>query len=162
MKISLNWLRDLVELPPGTDAERIAAALTDQGLEVEGIESKGRELLGVVVAEVLGIRPHPGADKLRIVRVAAGSRQEDVVCGAPNVPPPGGRVCWAPPGARLPGGKTLEAREVRGVLSPGMLCSEIELGLSEAAEGILILSPAAVPGDEFARVVGAIDEVLEV
>ena len=162
MKISLNWLRELVELPPGTDAERIAAALTDQGLEVEGIETKGRALSGVVVAEVLGIRPHPGADKLRIVSVTAGSRQEDVVCGAPNVPPPGGRVCWAPPGARLPGGKTLEAREVRGVLSPGMLCSEIELGLSEAAEGILILSPSAMPGDEVAKVVGAIDDVLEV
>jgi len=78
MKISLNWLRELVELPPGTDAERVAAALTGQGLEVEGIEAKGRELSGVVVAEVLDIRPHPKADKLRIVRVRAGTREEDV------------------------------------------------------------------------------------
>ena len=162
MKISLNWLRELVELPPGTDAERVASALTGQGLEVEGIEPKGRELSGVVVAEVLGIRPHPKADKLRIVRVRAGSREEDVVCGAPNVPPPGYRVCWAQPGARLPGGKTLEAREVRGVISPGMLCSEPEMGLGEQGDGILILSTTAKPGDDVASFVGAIDDVLEV
>jgi phenylalanyl-tRNA synthetase beta chain len=162
MKISLNWLRELVDLPPGTDAERAAAALTGQGLEVEGIEPKGRELSGVVVAEVLDIRPHPKADKLRIVRVRAGSREENVVCGAPNVPPPGNRVCWAQPGARLPGGKILEAREVRGVMSPGMLCGESEMGLSEQGDGILILSPSAKPGDDVASLVGAVDDVFEV
>ena len=162
MKISLNWLRELVELPPGTDAERVAGILTSQGLEVEGLEAKGRELSGVVVAEVLAMRPHPNADKLRIVRVRAGAREEDVVCGAPNVPPSGQRVCWAQPGARLPGGKTLEAREVRGVMSPGMLCSEPEMGLGEQGDGILILSTTATPGDAVATFVGAVDDVLEV
>ncbi|HEY5284180.1 MAG TPA: phenylalanine--tRNA ligase subunit beta [Polyangia bacterium] len=162
MKISLNWLRELVELPSGTDAEGVASALTDHGLEVEGIESKGRELVGVVVAEVMAIGPHPKADKLRIVRVRAGRREEDVVCGAPNVPPPGNRICWAQPGARLPGGKTLEAREVRGVMSPGMLCSEPEMGLGEHGDGILILSPNANPGEDVAAFVGAVDDVLEV
>ena len=162
MKISFNWLRELVELPPDVDAERAAAALTGQGLEVEGIAPKGRELAGVMVAEVLAIRPHPKADKLCIVRVRAGGREEEVVCGAPNVPPPGNRVCWAPPGARLPGGRTLAAREVRGVLSPGMLCSEPEMGLGEDAAGIVILPAAAVPGDDVAKVVGAIDDVFEV
>src|SRR5512138_275799 len=139
MKISFNWLRELVELPSDVDAERAAAALTSQGLEVEGIEEKGRELAGVVVAEVLAMGPHPKADKLRVVRVRAGSREEDVVCGAPNVPPPGNRVCWAQPGARLPGGLILAARGVGGVMWAGMLCREVERGFSEAAEGILIL-----------------------
>jgi phenylalanyl-tRNA synthetase beta chain len=162
MKISFNWLRELAELPPGVDAERAAAALTSQGLEVEGIAQKGRELLGVVVGEVLAMRPHPKADKLRLVTVCTGGREEEVVCGAPNVPPPGNRVCWAEPGARLPGGKVLEAREVRGVMSPGMLCSEVELGFSEAAEGILILPPSATPGDDVAKLVGAVDDVFEV
>ena len=162
MKISLNWLRELVELPPEADAERVAAALTGQGLEVEGIEAKGRELSGVVVAEVLAIRPHPNADKLRIVRVRANGREEDVVCGAPNVPPPGHRVCWAQPGARLPGGKTLEAREVRGVMSPGMLCSEPEMGLGEDGAGIIILPPTAPVGQDVATFIGAIDDVFEV
>lgn len=162
MKISFNWLCELVELPAGTSAEQAAAALTGQGLEVEGIEAKGRELSGVVVAEVLGVRPHPKADKLRIVRVRAGAREEDVVCGAPNVPPPGQRVCWAQPGAKLPGGRTLEAREVRGVMSPGMLCSEPEMGLGEQGEGILVLPVSATPGDDMASLVGAVDDVFEV
>src|SRR6185369_4004382 len=140
MKISLNWLRELVDLD-GMDAGAIAAVLTQQGLEVEGIEAKGRELSGVLIAEVLGIRPHPSAEKLRLVRIRAGSREEEVVCGAPNVPPPGNRVAWAAPGARLPGGRVMEPREVRGVLSPGMLASEPELGLGEKGDGILILSP---------------------
>ncbi|MGA9654163.1 MAG: hypothetical protein WBV96_09645, partial [Polyangia bacterium] len=74
MKISLNWLRELVELPAGADIEAVTWALTDQGLEVEGSEAKGRELTGVLVAEVLDIKPHPNANKLRIVRVRAGQR----------------------------------------------------------------------------------------
>jgi phenylalanyl-tRNA synthetase beta chain len=162
MKISWNWLRELVDLPVDVDHERAAAALTGQGLEVEGMEAKGQDLGGVIVAEVLAVRPHPNADKLRLVRVRAGAREEEVVCGAPNVPPPGNKVCWGPPGARLPGGRTLDAREVRGVLSPGMLCSEPEMGLGENDSGIVILPTTAVPGEDVAELVGARDFVLEV
>src|SRR5690349_16895206 len=161
MKISLNWLRELVDLD-GLDAAAVAAVLTQQGLEVEGIEAKGRELSGVLIAEVLGIRPHPNAEKLRLVRVRAGAREEEVVCGAPNVPPPGNRVCWAAPGAKLPGGRTLDAREVRGVLSPGMLCSEPEMGLGEGGDGILILSPSDPSGADLAAHLGVADDIFEV
>ncbi len=84
------------------------------------------------------------------------------MCGAKNVPAPGGKVAWAPPGATLPGGRKLERKDVRGVSSPGMLCSEVELGISEAGDGILILSPDAPAGAELARHVGLLDEVLEV
>jgi len=161
MKISLSWLRELVDLD-GKDAAAVAAILTQQGLEVEGIEAKGRELSGVLVAEVLGIRPHPNAEKLRLVRVRAGSREEEVVCGASNVPPPGNRVCWAAPGAKLPGGRTLDAREVRGVMSPGMLCSEPEMGLGEGGDGILILSPSAPSGADLGAHLGVADDVFEV
>jgi phenylalanyl-tRNA synthetase beta chain len=161
MKISLKWLRELVDLD-GHDADAVAALLTQQGLEVEGIEAKGRELAGVLVAEVLGIRPHPNAEKLRLVRVRAGAREEEVVCGAPNVPPPGNRVCWAAPGAKLPGGRTLDAREVRGVMSPGMLCSEPELGLGEGGDGILILSPTDPHGADLAAHLGVADDIFEV
>jgi phenylalanyl-tRNA synthetase beta chain len=171
MKISFNWLRELVTLPPGVTADAVAARLTLAGLEVESIERRGRDIGGVVVAEVLGRKAHPGSEKLSIVRVRAGGAEEDVVCGAPNVPAPGGRVAWAPPGARLPGGITLARKEVRGVSSPGMLCSEVELGLGhegdpKAGDGILILSPeeggAASPGAELASVLGVLDEILEV
>jgi phenylalanyl-tRNA synthetase beta chain len=143
-------------------ADSVAQKLTLAGLEVESIDRRGRDVRGVVVAEVLGKRPHPGAEKLSIVRVRAGGGEEEVVCGAPNVPAPGGLVAWAPPGATLPGGRTLERKEVRGVSSPGMLCSEVELGMSDAGDGILILSPAAMAGADVATYLGLVDEVLEV
>src|SRR6478735_911386 len=103
MKISFNWLRELVELPPGAMADQVAQRLTLAGLEVESIERRGRDVRGVIVAEVLAKRPHPNAEKLSIVRVRAqkDAGEEEVVCGAPNVPAPGGLVAWAPPGATL-------------------------------------------------------------
>ncbi|HEY4392413.1 MAG TPA: phenylalanine--tRNA ligase subunit beta [Polyangia bacterium] len=164
MKISFNWLRELCDLKPGVTADSVAEKLSLCGLEVEAIERRGRDLTGVVVAEVRGKRPHPGADTLSIVRLVAGAHAEEqeVVCGAPNVPAPGGKVAWAQPGATLPGGRKLERREIRGVMSPGMICSETELGIGEEGDGILILSPETPVGAELARQVGLLDEVLEV
>ena len=171
MKISFNWLRELVDLPAGVSSDEVARRLTLAGLEVESIDRRGRELTGVRVAEVRGLKAHPQAEKLRIVRVSLGSaggdqdREEDVVCGAANVPPPGGRVAWAPPGATLPGGLTLSRKAIRGVESPGMLCSEKELGMGEAAssvDGILILSTEHPLGADLAAVLGIADDVFEV
>jgi phenylalanyl-tRNA synthetase beta chain len=165
MKVSFNWLRELVELKPGVTVDAVAQQLTLVGLEVESIERRGRDVAGVVVAEVRGTRPHPGAEKLTLVRVVAGGAEQDeveVVCGAPNVPAAGGKVVWAPPGATLPGGRKLERKDVRGVSSPGMLCSEVELGISEASDGILILPPDTPVGVDLARQIGLLDEVLEV
>jgi phenylalanyl-tRNA synthetase beta chain len=162
VKISFNWLRELCDLKPGVTADSVAGKLSLAGLEVEAIERRGRDLTGVVVAEVLAQRPHPSADTLSIVRLAAGGAEEEVVCGAPNVPAPGGKVAWAQPGATLPGGKTLDRREIRGVISPGMICSEIEMGIGEEGDGILILSPDTPVGADLARHVGLLDEILEV
>jgi len=61
MKISFNWLRELCELPPGVTAASVGERLTLAGLEVEGIERRGRDVRGVQIAEVRGVRPHPGA-----------------------------------------------------------------------------------------------------
>jgi phenylalanyl-tRNA synthetase beta chain len=143
-------------------ADSVAQALTLAGLEVESIERRGRDIRGVVVAEVRGKRPHPTADKLSIVRLSAGAVEEDVVCGAPNVPAAGGKVAWAAPGAALPGGRTLDRREIRGVMSPGMICSEVELGIGEDADGIVILPQELLAGADLASAIGVLDEVLEV
>ncbi len=162
MRVSVNWLKELVPAARDRSTAEMAHALTLLGLEVESIDERGRELSGVVIAEVLGVSTHPSADKLRIVRVRAGGGDESVVCGAANVPAPGYRVCWARPGATLPGGRTLEAREVRGVMSPGMLCSEPELGLGEQGDGIIVLSPSTPTGVDLAAFAGIRDDVLEV
>jgi phenylalanyl-tRNA synthetase beta chain len=162
MKISFNWLRELVELKPGVTADSVAERLTLAGLEVESIERRGRDVRGVVVAEVRGARPHPTADKLSIVRLSAGGPEAEVVCGAPNVPEPGGKVAWAAPGAALPGGLEVGRKEIRGFSSPGMICSEVELGIGDQGDGILILAPSATPGADLMGLLGVLDEVLEV
>ncbi len=98
----------------------------------------------MVVAEVRKVEPHPSRSGLRLVTVDRGGAEQRVVCGASNVPEPGGRVALAPLGVTLPAvGITLERREIGGVASEGMLCSEAELGLADASEGILVLSPTA-------------------
>lgn len=160
MRVSFNWLREFLPALP-TDAAQVAADLTRIGFEVEGTTHLGGELSGLLVAEVLALSPHPQANKLRIVRVKAAERIEDVVCGAANVPEPGGKVCWAPPGATLPG-FTMGLKEIRGVMSPGMLCSEQELGLAESAEGILILDRDTPSGADPVATFGLADTVFEV
>jgi phenylalanyl-tRNA synthetase beta chain len=162
MKISFAWLRELVALPASCTVEEVAGALTLAGLEIEGLHRRGAGLAGVRIVEVVSMRPHPGADKLRLVTVDAGGTREEIVCGAPNVPAAGGKVVWAPPGATLPGGLTLARRDVRGVSSPGMLCSEVELGLAAQADGLLLLAGDAPTGGDFLAYAGLPDTVLEV
>src|SRR5260221_4019135 len=147
MRVSYRGLRELLpglEAPPGEVAER----LTGAGLEVESTSELGAGLERVVVAAVRRVEPHPSRDRLRLVTVDAGDgREQRIVCGAPNVPGPGGLVVLAPTGTHLPAGLTIEPRAIAGVESAGMLCSEAELGLRDASDGILVLSErAATPG----------------
>lgn len=168
MKISLNWLADFVDV--SLDPHALAQKLAMAGLPVESITRIGEGFSGVVVAEVKAKAPHPKAEKLTLVQVWDGSATFDVVCGASNVPAPGGKVLWARPGAKLPGadGKIIEigAKELRGVKSAGMLCSETELGLaSSGVDGILVLTgedAAAAPGATAQVALGLTDTVLDV
>ncbi len=161
MLISYDWLSSF--LPQGLPApEVVADALTALGLEVDGIEPVGAHNRAVKVAEVRGIRPHPKADRLRLVQVFDGAHLHEIVCGAPNVPDPGGKVAFAPEGVELPGGLRIEARTIRGVPSAGMLCSEAELDLGPDADGILVLDPDAEPGRSLADLLpGAADVLIE-
>ena len=163
MKASYRWLRELV--PQLTDSPRdLAARFTGGGLEVEGIEEFGRATDDCVVAEVVSIRPHPSKSGLRLVTVERGlseSRQQEVVCGAPNVPEPGGLVVLAPLGAHLPAKNvTIARRAIGGVESEGMLCSEDELGLGDDHDGILILPPGIAPGTKLSEAVPAMRDTI--
>ena len=101
MHVVWSWLLEMIELDREVDAEEGARVLTAAGLEVEDIHAIGDDFSGVVVAEVVASRKHPRADRLTLVELidAAGGPVTEVVCGAPNVPPPGRRVLWAKPGA---------------------------------------------------------------
>lgn len=141
MRAVWSWLRELVDLDRDISAEEAAQALTSAGFEVESVTGFGQDFRGVVVAEVVGKRRHPESDRLTLVDVidTPGGSATQVVCGANNVPEPGGRVLWARPGAVLPGIGELGTRKIKGIASPGMLCAEDELGLGENHDGIIVL-----------------------
>ena len=159
MRAPLSWLKEFTPLPD--DVGAITDALNQLGLEVEAVEEPGREIKGVVIARVLGLHPHPDADKLRLVDIEFGVGETQVVCGAPNVVV-GMVVAYAGSGATLPGGFTLEPRKIRGVLSDGMLCSSRELGLGEDHDGILDLSQEFESGTDICEAMGLDDVVFDV
>jgi phenylalanyl-tRNA synthetase beta chain len=141
MKVSLNWLRELIELPPTVPA--LVDLLTLAGVEVEGVETTGCAVANVVVAQIRESVQHPNADRLSVCQVDDGSGAiRQIVCGAKNYKP-GDKVPCALPGAELPGGVKIKAGKLRGVESNGMLCSPKELRLADDADGLLILPPDA-------------------
>jgi phenylalanyl-tRNA synthetase beta chain len=140
---SLRWLGEL--LGAVLDSEETRDRLAMLGAPVDAAEPLHADLGGVVIGEVLEVRPHPNADRLSLCRVNAGAEALDVVCGATNVAA-GKKYPFAPVGTVLPGGLKLERRKIRGEVSNGMLCSARELGLGEDGEGILELDTSAAPG----------------
>lgn len=151
MKISLNWLRDYVDLPEAP--EDVAAALTRLGLPVEAMERTGADLAGFVVGRVVSAERHPNADKLTLCVVDVGSGEPlQIVCGAPNAAA-GLTGAVALVGTTLPDGMKIKKAKLRGVESQGMLCSERELGLSEEHQGIIDFGPdGPAPGTPLDRV----------
>jgi phenylalanyl-tRNA synthetase beta chain len=165
MKASYHWIRALV--PALTvSPEQLASRFTMAGLEVEGVTPYGEAALECVVVRVLGKKPHPTKSSLTLVDVDRGAGERlEIVCGAGNVPEPGGLVVLAPLGAKLPAkGLTIERRTIAGTVSLGMLCSEAELGLTDDATGILVLpADTAEPGTPLATAVPAAhDSILEI
>jgi phenylalanyl-tRNA synthetase beta chain len=164
MKFTLSWLKDHLDTKASLDD--IAAKLSAIGLEVESIEDPAAKLGAFTIARVLEAKPHPNADRLKVVQVetAKGKSPVEVVCGAPNAK--AGMVgVFAPLGTFVPGtGITLEKRPVRGVVSNGMLVSERELELSDEHEGIIELAPEMGDhvGERYIDIMGLADPVIDV
>jgi len=147
MKISLNWLREYVELP--AEVPELVDLLTLAGVEVEGVLKSGVAIPQVVVARIQESTQHPNADRLSVCKVDDGSGvPRQIVCGAKNYQV-GDKVPLALPGAVLPGDFKIKVGKLRGVESEGMLCSAEELGLPKGADGLLILPADAVNGSPF-------------
>ncbi|MBN2288402.1 MAG: phenylalanine--tRNA ligase subunit beta [Candidatus Glassbacteria bacterium] len=162
MNLSYNWLKTLLDFD--LDPHGLAERLTMLGHEVAGVQYLGEGLERVLVGRVLAVRPHPKADRLRLATVDyAGPGPVEVVCGAPNVME-GKNYPLALVGAVLPGGMEIKQARIRGVESSGMLCSEIELGLSDEASGLMELDGSLEPGIPLIRALGREDYrlVLEV
>ena len=165
MRFTLSWLKEYVDFdaPPDELAER----LTMSGLEVELIEYQGKGLEKIVVAEILDIRPHPNAKKLLLCDVSDGTKSYRIVCGARNMGLTD-KVALARPGTTLPRSKkfpegvTIETTRIRGEVSEGMLCSEVELGLGDDDEGIIILPERSEVGGRVVKSLGLDEVVLEI
>jgi phenylalanyl-tRNA synthetase beta chain len=157
MRIPLDWLRELVQLDHSPEA--LAERLTMAGLVVDAIEPVGRIDARVVVGRITAVEAHPQADRLQVCRVDAGGAEVVVVSGAPGLRA-GRRVPLACVGAGLASGTTMQAADLRGVRSEGMLCSEVELGLGDDASGVLELPGEPAPGTPIAELPGVVDTVL--
>jgi phenylalanyl-tRNA synthetase beta chain len=167
MKFTLSWLHDHLATEAALDD--ILYALTDLGLEVEGVANPADTLGAFRIARVIEAAPHPNADRLRLCRVATypggpGTAMEEVqvVCGAPNART--GLVgVFAPVGTFVPGtGVDLKPGVIRGVESNGMLCSERELMLSDSHDGIIELPDDAPLGARFIDYRGLNDPMIHV
>ncbi len=161
MKVSLKWLADYVNI--GLPAKELAHLLTMSGTEVGGIEERGNGWPGIVVARVDSIDRHPTVESLGLAKIELLSLSVTVVTGATNLNV-GDKIPYAPVGARLIDPNTgqpmvVEVVKIRGVESRGVLCSEKELGLSDAHEGVLILPAEAEIGLPVATVLG--DTILD-
>ena len=159
MRVSLNWLKDYVNIPLSVDD--LAELLTMSGLEVEAKEPLGRSLEEVVAARILSVRPHPQANTLWLCDVEAGQGAVQVVCGAPNLRV-GMMAPMALPGTKLPGGLEVKESRIRGEASVGMLLAEDEMGLTEDHTGLMVLPESLSPGTPVAEALSLEDWALEI
>lgn len=162
MRVPMSWLRDYVDLPADVDPRQVADRLTMAGLQVERVESMGRDVTGVVVAKVLAFELVEGQKKpIRWVTLTDGAEERQVICGATNFAA-GDVVAYARPPAILPGGFEITARKTYGHVSDGMICSGRELGISDDHAGILVLSPDLALGSDVVGALGLVDDVLDI
>ena len=153
MRVPLSWLKDYVDVD--LSPEELAHRLTMAGVEAGNVIQHGG-WTECFVGAVMAVEPHPNADRLSLCLVDIGAEQARVVCGAPNVAA-GQKICFAKVGAFLyntHSGKheSLKPARIRGVVSEGMICSELELGLGEGHEGIVVLpedAPVGAPLDGY-------------
>ncbi|MDQ7079635.1 MAG: phenylalanine--tRNA ligase subunit beta [Paracoccaceae bacterium] len=167
MKFTLSWLKEHLDTEASLD--EILDALTDLGLEVEGVENPADILGAFRICRVIEAVQHPNADRLRLCRVETfpqgpdgPSEEVQVVCGAPNART-GLIGVFAPVGTHIPGtGIDLKPGVIRGVESNGMLCSERELMISDDHDGIIDLPTDAPLGARFIDYAGRNDPVIEI
>ncbi len=159
MKVSLNWLKDYVDVEMSPD--ELGHLLTMNGLEVEGIETVGQSLDDIVVAKIRAVKPLPGADNLFICQVDTGRDTVQTVCGAPNVKV-GALAPFALPGVKLPDGTVIKEGRIRGEISTGMLLAEDEMGLTDDHTGIMILAHDSTPGTPLFSLLPLSDRVFDV
>lgn len=167
MRVSYEWLKDMVDVPE--DPKDLVKEYIHTGTEVEAVEKVGADLEHVVTGKVLTKVPHPDSDHMWLTTVDVGMKNVDkggkpqplqIVCGAQNFNA-GDHIVVAMIGAHLPGDVKIKKSKLRGVESYGMNCSERELGLGSDHSGIMILPEDAPVGVDFTDYYGISDTVVD-
>ncbi len=161
MRVSLNWLKELVDI--NMSPEELGRVLTIAGFELEELINLRANADGVVVGKVIERSQHPNADKLSVCKVDIGADEPlDIVCGASNVKAdifvPVATVGTFLPAINL----KLKPTKLRGEPSEGMICSLTELGLGKESDGIYIFEKNNIkPGDDVRPLLGLDDVILD-
>ncbi|MFA6254445.1 MAG: phenylalanine--tRNA ligase subunit beta [Patescibacteria group bacterium] len=165
LKISYNWLKEYLKTDKSVNEFAKEFSLKSQTIDrIEPVKPKFKE---VITAKILEIEKHPGADKLKLVKLDAGKTKPTVVCGAPNIKA-GQVVPLALVGAKVldptEEGKTftIKKAKIRDVESNGMLCSQKELGLGQDHTGIMILPDKTPIGKPLEEILDLNDYLLEI
>ena len=159
MLISLEWLKEYVDIKE--DVKELENALTMIGQEVEAITVQGKNLDNVVIGQIVEYGKHPNAEKLTLTKVDIGEEEPlQIVCGAPNHRL-GDKVIVSKVGAVLPGDIKITKSKIRGIESYGMICSEVELGIGNNSDGVVILPEDAPVGEEYRKYAKLNDVIFE-
>lgn len=161
MKISLNWLKEYIDLS-NISTDEIISHLTMSGLEVEDVVDQNKIYQKFIVGLVKETEKHPNADKLSVCKVFDGKNELQVICGAPNVQA-GQKVVFAPIGTLIPNGDfEIKKAKIRGIESHGMICAEDELLLSDDHSGIMVLDEKNIVGEKISEVLNLNDVIFEI
>ena len=164
MKLSINFLKDYVDLDENIDVKKLAEDMTNAGNEYD----EAGNLINatkLVIGEIVECKEHPDSDHLHCCKVNVGKEVLDIVCGAPNARK-GIKVIVALDGAQLPGG-IIKCGKIRGEVSNGMMCSIAELGLDnkflteEDKAGIHVLPADAPIGEDPIAYMKLNDQVID-
>ncbi len=160
MRVPISWLKEYVDVE--MSADQLADLITNAGLEVEKVEKigiDGAELVWdrekILLGQILRVENHPNADTLVLAHVEYGATEPKVVVtGAPNLKPFVGKGDLSDQqlyGAIILEGATylnpyknnkptkLKGKALRGIYNDSMLCSQVELGVGDDHDGIMIL-----------------------
>ncbi len=159
MKISLNWLKEFVDID--ISPEELAELLTLKGLETSDLYDVGRGLEHIIAGKIIRISPHPESNRLYICDTDTGKDIVSIVCSAPNLKT-GMIAPLALPGTRLPNGAEVREAEIRGRVSRGVLLAEDELGLTDDHSGIMELPANTIPGTPITSVLPVEDWILDI
>ena len=159
MLVSMNWIRDFVDLD-GLDIDALIHRFTLSTAEVEEVYHYGENTSNVVIAQIVSIENHPNSKKLHLLKIDAGDKIYDCVCGAPNVRE-GMKVAFAKEGGSVNGFAITKAT-IAGYDSYGMCCSEAELGISADNAGIMEITDDYPLGTDLKSVYAIEDTIFEV